>query len=476
MIDILLINPYPESAYGINEGTVEPPIGLGYLAAIAGQKGVSCRVIDANVLHIKADELFSEIKSMMPAIVGISVNLYSYQVSLKLTRIIKDSFPEMVVLLGGPTPSSTPLKVMNESMADAVVIGEAEETFGEILGRYKEKGHLFKDIAGLSYRQDGKVIANSGRAFIKDINLLPFPAYELFPDFKNYKMKARKRPVAPLITSRGCFYQCVFCSKDVFKDVCRMRSPESVIQEIDILVKKYGVKQIDILDDNFTSDKKRTEKILDLIIERNYDLCINLQTGVRTESLDENIIQKMKKARIWKFGIGVESGDAAVLKKIKKHLDLNRVLEVTRMARKAGIEVYGFFIIGLPGDTAESMQKTIDFAIRMNPTIANFCIAIPFPGTELYEMIQKEGRFLIKVDDGIDTGFYANEVFYELDGMSKETILRYYKKAMRDFYFRPAKIFELVMGIRSKDEFKWLFSTGFSVIKNFFKKKHELLK
>ncbi len=471
MIDVLFVNPYPESAYGINEGTVEPPIGIGYLAAVAEEKGVSCRIIDANVLQMKKEGVFSQIQSDMPAIVGISVNLYSYQDVLQLTRQIKKEFPDIVILWGGPTPSSTPLKVMEESMADAVVAGEGEDTFAEIIGRYKEKKPLFAGVKGVYYRDSGKVIANGPRDFIKDINRLSFPAYHLFPDLNNYKMKARKRPVAPLITSRGCFYQCVFCSKDVFKNMCRMRSSESVIQEVDVLVKKYGVKQIDILDDNFTSDKKRTEQILDLLIERHYDLCINLQTGVRTENLDENIIRKMKKAKIWKMGIGVESGDPVVLKKIKKHLDLRRVLEVTRMAKKMGIEVYGFFIIGLPGDTAESMQKTIDFAIKMNPNIANFCIAIPFPGTELYETIKREGRFLINVDDGIKTGFYANEVFYELPGMDKEVILKYYKKAMRDFYARPGKIFELLAAIRSKDELKWLFGTGFSVIKNFFRKK-----
>ena len=249
-----------------------------------------------------------------------------------------------------------------------------------------------------------------------------------------------------------------------------MRSPENLIKEIDMLVKRYGVRQIDILDDNFTINKNRTERILDLIIERDYNLYFNLQSGIRTENLDQNIINKMKRAKIWKVSIGIESGDYLMLKKIKKHLDLNRALEIASMIKKAGIELYGFFMVGLPGDTPEKMQKTIDFAIKMDPDIANFCITIPFPGTELYDMVKREGRFLITVDDGINTGFYANEVFYELENMDKMMVLKYYKKAINDFYFRPRKILRLLTRIRSKDEFKWFFDTGFSVIKNLWKK------
>lgn len=140
------------------------------------------------------------------------------------------------------------------------------------------------------------------------------------------------------------------------------------------------------------------------------------------------------------------------------------------MAKKSGMKVYGFFVMGLPGDTRESMQKTIDFAIRMDPNIANFCLCIPFPGTELYEMVKESGRFLVNLDDGIDVGFYANEVFYEIKDTDKETVLKYYKKAVRCFYLRPKKAMELVASIKSFSELRWFFETGFSVVKNIWKR------
>lgn len=464
-MDLLLINPYPEHAYGTNETTIEPPLGLGYLASVTEQKGLTCQIIDANLLQTKRSELLIQIKKIKPKIVGISVNLYTYQTALKIANSIKKRSPSIFVILGGPTPTSTPQKLMKECIADAICVGEGEETLNEILERYINNKHLFRNVPGIIYRNGKRIIQNTPRGFIQDINTLPMPAYHLFPDLLKYKSRAIKKPFAPILTSRGCPFQCVFCSKDVFKYTCRMRSPENVLAEIDMLVNKYGVKQIDILDDNFTLSKDRTKKILDLIIKRNYDLYINLQSGVRTEGIDQNIINKMKKAKIFKIPFGVESGDEHILQVIRKQLDLKRVIKCTEMAKKAGMKVYGFFIIGLPGDTPETMQKTIDFAIKMNPNIANFAIAIPFPGTELYNMIKRDGKFLVNMDDGVNAGFYANQVFYELNGMDRNEILRYYKKAMRSFYMRPSKIFELLSGTRSLSEFQWLFETSVSIFK-----------
>lgn len=464
-MDVLLINPFPEFAYGTNETTVEPPLGLGYLGSITERKGLSCRIIDANVLQIKTEELLKQIYLIKPKILGISVNLYTYKTALKITDRVKKKIPETTIILGGPTPTSTPKKTMEECQADAVCIGEGEETFSEILERYESGKNLFYQVKGIMYRKGKKIIQNSPRGFMQDINKLPFPAYHMFPNLMKYKSRAIKKPFAPLLTSRGCPFQCVFCSKDVFKYVCRMRSPENVIEEIDLLVNNYGVKQIDILDDNFTLDKERTKKILDLIISRKYDLCINLQSGVRTEGIDKAVINKMKKAKIFKIPFGVESGDENILNIIRKQLDLKRVIKCTKLAKEAGMKVYGFFIIGLPGDTPETMQKTIDFAIKMNPNIANFAIAIPFPGTELYRMVEKDGKFLVNMDDGIDAGFYANEVFYELEGMDRNQVLKYYKKAMKKFYLRPQKIYELLSGMKSISELEWFLSTSVNIFK-----------
>ncbi|MFZ2201974.1 MAG: radical SAM protein [Microgenomates group bacterium] len=464
-VDVMLVFLYPEDAVGINEATVEPPLGLGYLAAVTENKGLKCEIVDAYMLHLKMNEVLGLIKKSKPKIVGLSVNLFTYQTALRTTKAIKKRFPKITMVVGGPTPSSAPKRMLEVCPVDAVCIGEGEVTWAEVLDRYKNGQHLFKGVAGMMYRQGRRIFQNPPREYIKEIDNILFPAYHLYPNLNLYKSRAIKKPAAPLLTSRGCPFQCVYCSQDVFRHICRMRSPENVLAEIDMLVNKYGVKQVDILDDNFTMNKARVEKILDLLIERDYDLHINLQSGVRIDGLDQNIFNKMRRAKVFKIPFGVESGDPEILQRIKKRLDLKRLLACTKMAKKAGMKVYGFFMIGLPGDTPKSMQKTIDFAIRMEPNIATFAVTIPFQGTELYDQVKREGKFLVNLDEGINEGYYANRAFYELEGMDRDEVVRYYKKAMRDFYLRPKKIWELISGMKSWTELQWLIHTVRSVLK-----------
>ena len=470
MIDILLINPFPSDAVGINDTTVEPPIGLGYLGAVIEREGLSVKILDANILHMLNNEVVKVVQEIKPSIVGITANIITYRVTLDLTKLIKEEMPECVIMLGGAFPTTYPLKTLTASGADAVVFGEGEETIAIIIDRYKKNLPLFDDVHGVAYMKDNNPVKNASRNFIKDIDSIPLPAYHLYPDLKLYKSRSMKTPIAPLLTSRGCPYLCTFCSQDVFQRVPRLRTPDKVIEEIDMLVREFGVKQLDILDDNFTMNKKRTEAILDRIIERDYGLAINLQSGVRIEGIDQNIIDKMKKAGVYKMAFGVESGDPEILKRLKKNLELQRVFDVYAMAKKAGITVNAFFMLGLPGDTPESMQKTIDFAIKMNPNVANFSITIPFPGTELYNEVKERGKFLVDLEDGLSQGFYSNQIFFELDGSSPQDILHYYKRAYRKFYFRPSKIVELLINISSWTELKWFASTSVSMLSSIFKK------
>lgn len=248
-----------------------------------------------------------------------------------------------------------------------------------------------------------------------------------------------------------------------------MRSAGNVLEEIDSLIKNYQVKQIDVLDDNFTLIRERTREIFEGIIEKGYDLAINLQNGVRADRVDRQLIKLMKKAGVFKIAFGVESGDKRVLKIIKKSLDLKAVLKATRWAKKEGITTYGFFMFGLPGDTKTSMQRTINFAKKMDPDIAHFGITIPFPGTELYEEIKRRGKFLVNVEEGLSYGFEAGKVFYTLGGLSPGDVQYYYKRAYRDFYFRPSKMVKTLFSIKSLDELKWIFMAGFSLSKNLIK-------
>lgn len=468
--DILFINPFPSKAVGINQATVIPPLGAGYIAALLEREGFNCKIIDANVQKIDNKELLQEINRISPSFVGLTLNIITSPPGIEISQMLKLERQDIYVIVGGPNPTASPENTLQRSNADLIVLGEGELTTLEIMRTWRNNGKVKKfplhHIKGIMFRDQEKeeFVYTPPRERIKDLDSIPPPAYHLFPDLMLYKSRARTPPVGYLLTTRGCPYQCIYCNKSVFGNKVTMLSPRRVLEDIDFLVKKYHIRQIDILDDLFTINKNRTNEILDSLIERNYKLDINFQNGIRIEKMDKDIIKKMKRAGVFKIGIGVESGDPQVLKNIKKKLNLDKVLEVTRWFKNEGILVYGFFIFGLPGDTVQTMQRTIDFAKKMDPDVANFGIAIPFVGTELYNIIKKRGKFLINPEGDIFGGFHSKQVFYELDDLKKELVVKYFDKAYRQFYFRPQKALKLLFGARSLAELKWILEAVFSII------------
>lgn len=465
MRPIILVTPFPKNASGINEATVSQPLGIAYIAALLEKEGFACHIIDANILKLENDKVLKKIIDINAGIVGISINVVTGLDGLDLARRIKEKSRDILVILGGPQANICVEENLISSGADAVVFGEGEITMFEIAKRYKENSQdVFGELKGVIYRRDNEIIVNGPRERILDLDSLPHPAYHLLPELKFYLTRARKKPAASIITSRGCPFECIYCNKNIFGSYVTALSANRVIDLIDTLVNKYGVRQIDIYDDNFVANKKRVNEIFDKILENKYNLAINLQTGLRADSIDRELIFKMKKAGVFKIGFGVESGSSVILKIAKKQLDLNKVLEATRLAKEARIMTYGFFILGLPGENAQTLQQTIDFAKKMDPEVANFCIAMPFPETELYEMIKKHGKFLIDTSKHAPGGFYGSRAFFEYNGLNEATLLKYFRKAYYSFYFRPKKIVQSILSIKSWDELMWFLGAGLRLI------------
>ena len=248
-----------------------------------------------------------------------------------------------------------------------------------------------------------------------------------------------------------------------------MRSAGNVLEEIDSLVKEYGVKQIDILDDNFAQNRQRLAEILDGIIMRHYDLAINLQSGVRVENLDEEILVKMKEAGVYKIAFGVETADEKLLEIHNKKLNLKKMEEIVSLSKKMGFLTYGFFIIGLWGETDKEFDRTMEFAQKMDFDVANFCMAIPFVGTALFRMVETNGRFLIDTTKNIDSGFYNGKVFYEYGDFKEADILARYNRAYKEFYSIRKKI-RVILTIRSFSELMWFIEAARFVIKGTLKR------
>ncbi len=457
--NVILINPYSPCAKGINDTIIYPPLGLLYIASYLRKHGIGCSIIDAKVHKMSDRIVLDMIKNDNPELVGIYTNIISAQAGMRLSNLIKEKTGAKVVI-GGPYASSMPKKTLQDSHADCVVLGEGEITFYDLTMKFN-----LKKIRGIGYLDKGSLVKNPGREMINNLDAIPFPDYDDIVSLSFYSCRYRKKPVAPIITSRGCPFLCINCNKNIFGNKFRARSPQNVVSEIEYLVRHFGVKQIDILDDNFSYDLKRAEKIFDLIIRKNIDVAIHLQNGIRADCISEKLVIKMKRAGVFKVALGVESADTTVLKILGKQLDLGKVQQAIRWFKNEGIITTGLFILGLPGDTRKSIEKTISFAKNSDLDTANFALAMPLPGTELEKkviLLKKDKEKMIN----FNTGFFAKRAYFELEDLSSKDIAKYQKRAYMLFY--RGRILRLLNSIKSLDEFTWVVKSVFNVFRNIY--------
>ncbi|MCL7453783.1 MAG: radical SAM protein, partial [Anaerolineae bacterium] len=292
---------------------------------------------------------------------------------------------------------------------------------------------------------DGEVVSTPDRSPIpvQELNELPLPAWRLFKLERYTNLQPTVDQVKglslPILTSRGCPYRCSYCSQ-IGPRRWRARSVESVIAEWRWLVQEVGAAEIGVLDDSFNIDRKRVLDICDRLAQEHLNhvpwIMIN---GIRANLADEEVLGAMKRAGCIRTAFGVESGNQAILDTVvDKHLTLDQVRSAFSAARTVGMETIGFFIIGMPGETEETMDDTIRFACELDPVVANFSIATPFPGTQMYETVKAQGRILADTWD--DFVFFEGKARFEMPGMPAELVERKWKEAYRRFYLRPKRI------------------------------------
>lgn len=421
-----------------------PPLGVAYLAAVSEKRGDEVLVYDGNV---ERRDLAEVVRGYRPDIVGISANTIQIKSAWRDAALVRE-LSQAAVVLGGPHPSILPAESLSQEGIDFVVRGEGEATWAELCAALEGKPRqdwpaAASGIAGLSYNSGEGPRHNPNRAPIADLDALPFPAYHHY-DMSRYTnlqptIDAQRTPSYPILTSRGCPYNCSYCSQ-IGPHRWRARSPESVVSEWRWLVRDLGAKEIGVLDDSFNMKRERVMRICDLIIKEGLNhvpwIMIN---GMRANLVDEEMLRHMRRAGCIRTAFGVESGNQRILDDvIGKHLTLDQVRAAFRAARNAGMETIGFFIIGLPGETAETMDETIRFACELDPLVANFSMATPFPGTRMYETVKREGRLLVQDYD--DYAFFEGRAAYEMPGLPAELSERKWKEAYRRFYWRPKRI------------------------------------
>ena len=448
---ICLISPPYNSAVKSTVGVSSPPLGLAYLASIL-RKNHEVKIIDSNILDYTMNDMRKELRNFFPDIVGITSVTPSMPSAYAVAKIAKQIREDCTVVIGGPHVTFLPKQTLEECQhIDVVVKGEGEKTIKELTDAIEGKRPL-ESVKGIAFRKENRIVENEPRPFIKKIDEIPFPSRDLLP---MHLYQANGVRYTTMITSRGCPFRCSFCSSSrLFGGYWRGRSPENVLEEMKTIYEDYGIKNVEFIDDTFTLDQKRAEKICEGIIKEGWD--ISWGASSRVDTLSRKLVEKMKEAGCWILFLGIESGSQRILDAIGKRITLEQVRKAVKIVKDARIQVLGSFIIGFLQDTVETIKMTINFAKKLNLDYAEFSILTPYPGTPIYDYAIKNGLLLTK--DW--SKFNAVEPIMKIKGVTEKQLKALFQKAYITFYLRPSIVLKW---IRNK-QFTFIKSTAKAVI------------
>ena len=436
MPEVLLINPnYMEELYGKRVMSVHPPLGLAYLASYLKKHKISVEILDANAYNLSKEEIIKKSVSSDAKIIGIGATSAIAEIAFELCEKIKEKDSSKIIVFGGIHISCLTEESLRKCAAiDYAVIGEGEKIFYNLIKAIKNRKSV-KKIKGIAFIEKNKFVKTSSEKLIKDLDELPFPEKESLPGYlyqpgSEFDIGIKGEKYWEIITSRGCPNKCTYCSSSHFWKYLRIRSVENIFQEIKQLSGK-GVKYLSFLDDTFTISEKRVVELCEKI----KPLKLKWDCYARVNNLSEKMIKSMKEAGCLGMRIGFESGSNEMLQKIKKNTTIEQARKAMKIIQKYNLKTFGFFIIGLPQDTQKTIEKTIDFAIELEPTFASFAIATPFPGTEMFqEYLDK--KWVPENFNLHNMDLHSSELT-RTDELNPEEILQYYKMANRKFYIRP---------------------------------------
>ena len=412
MTDVLLIRPNDQkNVYGdtLSLAACEPPYWIGVMSALLRNQCFAVEAIDAEAYNYTPDDVAEMIRKKQPRLIGIIVtgtNLSASTQKMQGAQILSKKIKTITntpVFMWGLHPSALPVQTLMESMVDFVIKGENLNSISKLAEKIRNDDGDFSDIKGIYYRIDNEIEGNAEINLI-DFNEIPSPSWDLLPMTRyrphNWHLMGNNiitnLPSPPqygiVATSLGCPYNCSFCAVSALfgKRHVRFKSPEKVIEEIDVLVRKYDVKYIKILDECFVLNMNHVNAICDLLIERHYDL--NIWAYARVDTVNEKILDKLKKAGIQWLAFGIESASQIALGDVNKgQFDLHKIKCVMKLVKKSGINIMANFMFGLPEDTIDSMEQTLQLARDINPEFINFYCTMAYPGSELYNQCLRDG-------------------------------------------------------------------------------------
>ncbi len=443
---------------------IVPPLGLAYLAAVLEENGYDVRILDCSI-GISLSQLMGHLKEYQPDVVGITSTTPAFPDARRTAEGVRQILPKAVIVLGGAHVSAVSENALSDDCFDVGVIAEGELTMLELVRQIEGDGLSdLTGIAGLVFRRDGEIVLTEPRSYIMDLDTIPFPARHLLPPLSAYSptpASYRKLPLAVLMTSRGCPYQCTFCDRRVFGNLTRGHSPDRVVAEVEQVLNRYGAREIRFFDDTFTYDKKRVMEICEKILQKGLRFPWTCLT--RVSAVTKELLKKMKGAGCWQVLYGLESGDPRVLASLKKGNTIEQNEQAVRWAQEVGLGVRADFIVGTPAETMESLERTLQFAKRLKLDYAHFNKFVPFAGTELYEELVKQG-YEFEISE-LPTILDHQATPYVPPSMTAEEFHGFLDRANREFYLRPSHILRRLLHTRTWHELTGQLKGAFAIIR-----------
>jgi len=474
---LALIHP-PEPMLSIATEVCQHPINLAQLAAFVRERlGVDVELWDYGVLPYSPDHLRAQLHRFAPEIVGFNAMTPLIKTAAKMAAIVKDHNPDMLTIVGGPHVSAIPERTLAEFASfDLGVIGEGENTLAEICTAVKIGEHQPRGIKGTIRRQDGALVREAPRELIANLDDLPFPARDLI-DFSLYQgssspgLSSKLRNITELFTSRGCPVHCFFCGSYVtHQGKVRFRSARHVLSEVRECVTRYGVDHFTIDDDTFTYGRERLIEICEGLRE----LGASWDCDSRVNNVDQELLNQMAAGGCAKIAFGVESGSPRILELVRKRITLPQIEAAFIAARRARILTSAFIMIGAhPTETWEEVEQTFKLMRRIKPDFVMVYIAVPYPGTDLNEMMAREG--LIDSEDWDEYDIVRGEPCWRTFNFEADDLIRLQRSMYRRIYLQPAFIWRKIKLLRSTDDLRYFSDAFIKFIKYIFGRRREQL-
>ena len=420
-----------------------PPLGLMYIASyIKEKRHDEVRILDVRLYKEPLKKVYDSINEFQPDIVGIGALTFESQTMYHIAHLMK-RISDIPIIVGGPYATSVPEEAIKNKDIDIVAVGEGEVTFKELLDTLESEGDL-NNVQSIVYKDNGSIKMNRSRDYIENLDELPFPAWDLIELKKYAKLPSVNeiafRPYMILLTSRGCPFKCTYCH-DIFGKKFRARSANNVLEEMQILVNQYAIKDLKIIDDIANFDRERIKSILEMTIKKQWKIRLAFPNGVRADMLDEEIIDLMRKAGTVEIAIAVETVSPRLQKMVKKNLHLATVKKMINICADSGMFIQGFFMLGFPTETEEEVKATINYACKSRIHEALFFLVNPFGGTELSMQVKSMGKIPLNVKSE-DFDYHAMP--FNASNVPDKKLHMLYIFAYIRFYFNPIRILRIL--------------------------------